>query len=43
LPRLATFGIADQLAVVGADVVRIGDGPTLARAHEVLVQVRRAL
>lgn len=43
LPRLQTFGIGDQLAVVGADVVRFGDASALERAHEVLVAMRRAL
>ena len=43
LPRLATHGIGDQLAVVGHDVVRSGDAAALAAAHDVVVAVRRAL
>ncbi|PRY15236.1 hypothetical protein [Kineococcus rhizosphaerae] len=43
LPRLATHGLGDQLAVVGADVVRSGTATTLAAAHDVLARVRRAL
>ena len=43
LPRLATHGLGDQLAVVGHDLVAAGDAAALAAAHEVLVGVRRAL
>ncbi|MEW1958460.1 hypothetical protein [Kineococcus sp. NPDC059986] len=43
LPRLATHGLGDQLAVVGADVVRHGDDAALAAAHDVLLRVRSAL
>ncbi|MEZ0164591.1 hypothetical protein AB2L27_07420 [Kineococcus sp. LSe6-4] len=43
VPRLATHGLGDQLAVLGADVLRHGDAAALAAAHEVLTTVRRAL
>ncbi|WP_380161314.1 hypothetical protein [Kineococcus sp. R86509] len=43
LPRLATHGIGDQLAVVGHDVVHFGDAAALAAAHDVVAAVRRAL
>ena len=43
LPRLATHGLGDQLAVVGHDLAAAGDGAALAAAHEVLARVRRAL
>lgn len=43
VPRLATHGLGDQLAVLGKDVVQHGDAAALERLHEVLVAVRRAL
>ncbi len=43
VPRLATHGLGDQLAVLGADVLRCGDTTALDAAHDVLVRVRRAL
>jgi hypothetical protein len=43
LPRLATHGLGDQLAVVGNDVVHAGDAVALAAAREVVVTMRRAL
>lgn len=43
LPRLATHGLGDQLAVVGADVVRFGSADGLSAAHDVLARMRRAL
>jgi hypothetical protein len=43
LPRLATHGLGDQLAVVGHDLIAAGDAAALAVAHEVLTGVRRAL
>ena len=43
LPRLATHGVGDQLAVVGGDVLQFGDAAALAAAHQVIVEMRRAL
>jgi len=43
VPVLAVHGTGDQLAVLGADAVAAGDAAALARAHDALLALRRAL
>jgi len=43
VPVLAVHGTGDQLAVLGADVLAAADAARLARAHEALLALRRAL
>jgi hypothetical protein len=43
VPVLAVHGAGDQLAVLGADVLGSADAAGLARAHEAVLALRRAL
>lgn len=43
VPELALHGLADQVLVLGHDLVAVGDAAALAAARDALAQCRRAL
>jgi hypothetical protein len=43
VPRLAPHALADQVLVLGHDVLAAGDPAATGRAHAVLVELRRQL
>ena len=43
LPRLGDHALPDQLRVLGMELVAVGDPQTITRAHELLVDMRKAL